>query len=376
MKILKIFKIIVSAALIMLLFTGCESRKNLNDLSVVEGLGIDYEDDKISVTVQSLNLAKEGNGADALAGNVTMNTQGKGDNISSAVDEVSESLSKKLFFGQNRILVFGMNMAKDYLNVSLDYLLRSADSRPDVVLCIAEEEAAKVMDSKENDALVPAQAISALLETGEENGFAVYVTANDLLNMYTDKTSDMYLPVIKPAEQNATVSGIAIYSDEKLVDVLSNDKTMGFLFLKNEINSGSLTINSDDFGKIGVDIISASTKTKARLENGQVIYDVKIKAYLMLDEIEKGIVNSISKKDIENITAVAEEEIKKQCSAAFYSCTENQSDCLRIGESLAKNSNKAYQSVCNDWDTHLKNTRLDIKVDCVIKKINENSNGY
>ena len=107
--------ILLSVMLILLLFTGCTERNDLSDLSIVEGMGIDYNDDEVTVTVQTLNLAKEGSGAEALSGNVTMNTSGKGSNISDAIENVTESLSKKLFFGQNRIIVFGMGMAENYL---------------------------------------------------------------------------------------------------------------------------------------------------------------------------------------------------------------------------------------------------------------------
>ncbi|MCD7873356.1 MAG: hypothetical protein LUG21_08805, partial [Clostridiales bacterium] len=119
MKISKIIKIFLCAAAVVLLFSGCDSnRENLKDLSVVEGIGIDYSNDIVSVTVQSLNLAKEGSGAEALSGNITMNTRGEGRNISAAVENVSERLSKKPFFGQNRIIVFGIDFEKENLNSS------------------------------------------------------------------------------------------------------------------------------------------------------------------------------------------------------------------------------------------------------------------
>ena len=57
---MKNFKILLSVMLILLLFTGCTERNDLSDLSIVEGMGIDYNDDEVTVTVQTLNLAKEG----------------------------------------------------------------------------------------------------------------------------------------------------------------------------------------------------------------------------------------------------------------------------------------------------------------------------
>lgn len=102
MKITGIFKTALCAVLAAAVLTGCSGNENLKDLSVVEGMGIDYEDGRMSVTVQSLNLTKEGSGAEALSGNITMNAQGTGENISAAVQKTAESLSKNCFSARTR----------------------------------------------------------------------------------------------------------------------------------------------------------------------------------------------------------------------------------------------------------------------------------
>ena len=113
LKIKGIIKISVCIILAAAVFSGCTGNENLKDLSVVEGMGIDYENGEIGVTVQSLNLSKEGSGAEALSGNITKTVQGTEKNISAAVQRTSESLSKKLFFGQNQILVIGKDLAEN-----------------------------------------------------------------------------------------------------------------------------------------------------------------------------------------------------------------------------------------------------------------------
>ncbi len=246
---MKTFKILIAVFLIALLFTGCSERNDLSELSIVEGMGIDYVDDEISVTVQTLNLSKEGSGAEALSGNVTMNTEGRGSNISGAIENATEKLSKKIFFGQNRIIVFGMSMAESYIDKNIDYLLRSSDSRSDVKICIADGEASKVMESKENNSLVPSESITSLLAMGEESGFGASVTTNELLNMYLDKTSDIYLPVVKAEKESVSVSGIAVYNKQRLAAVLDENETFGLLMLRNKINTGFLEVKNSELGE-------------------------------------------------------------------------------------------------------------------------------
>lgn len=233
MKIKEIIKAAVCVILIAAVFSGCAGNENLKDLSVVEGMGIDYENGEIGVTVQSLNLSKEGSGADALSGNITKTVQGNGKNISAAVQRTSESLSKKLFFGQNQILVIGNELANDNLNLCFDYLLRDSDSRPDVAVCIASGKASETLSSKIGGALVPAQAVAELLYNGEAGGFAAYVTVNEMLNLYKDKTSDIYLPVVSAGSDSAEVTGIAVYDDIKLANVLPETQILGFLLFQN-----------------------------------------------------------------------------------------------------------------------------------------------
>lgn len=372
---MRIFKISAVICLVLLLFTGCTERNDLSQLSVVEGMGIDYSDDKVSVTVQTLNLSKEGSGAEALSGNVTMNTTGEGSNISDAIEDATGKLSKKIFFGQNRIIVFGRKMAESYIDKNIDYLLRSSDSRSDVKICIAEEEASKVMESKENNALVPSESITSLLEMGEKSGFGANVTTNQLLNMYMDKTSDMFLPVVKAEKKNVSVAGIAIYNKEKLVKVLDKNETFGFLMLSDKIQEGFLTVTSEELGEIAVDIIKSKTKTYASYEKGKVVFHVKIKSDLMLDAVEKGYLSTITKKHLQDIQKLVEDKMIEYCSLAFTECVKGKSDSLRVGENLAMYSPKAYDTLSDHWDEVFSEAVLDIESECRFKKINENSKG-
>ena len=373
---MKSFKIIISVVLILLLFSGCsDASNNLKDLSIVEGMGIDLKDEEVVITVQTLNLSKEGFGAEALSGNITMNSEGSGRNISEAIARVKERLSKELFFGQNRLIVFGMNMAKNYINKNLDYLLRSADSRMDVSVCIAEKEASEIMESKENEALVPSASITSLLELGEKSGFAVNVTTNELLNVYLDKTSDMYFPVISAGEKSASVVGVAIYSGNELAKVLDKNSTYGFLFLSNKISYGVLNVENEEFGKIGLNIISSLTKTRTSVENGRVVFHADVKSQLMIDAMEHGLINSITRENLYEIKELAEEMISSYCQNAFLDCVQSKSDCLRIGESLAMFSPNNYAKLSDDWKNVLPTAVIDLNVDCEFKKINENSKG-
>ncbi len=378
---MKSFKRIISSLFIfgmlaaLVMMTGCSQGDNLEDLSVIEGVGIDLDGDSVTATVQALNLIKEGSGAEALSGNVTMNAVGTGHTISAAIERVSKNTSKKLFFGQNRIIVFGMNMAENYLDKSLDYLLRSSHSRSDVTIAVARDKASEIMESPENDSLVPAQTISTLLSQSEKIGYGAHVTAKELLNVYADKTSDIYLPVLAQEGESVSVVGVAVYNDVKLAKILNEDETYGFLFLRGKVERGLLEISDNSLGRIGTEIISSKSKAKAEYENGRVIFKVDINVTAMLNEIEFGISDKVSDSEIKSIEKLAEKEIERLCKIAFDACMQNKSDAVRMGEYLAMYDPKAYEKLSDNWEQSLETAELQVNAKFRLGKINDNTEG-
>ena len=68
------FKIFALILAFCILFSGCTTSRHLKDLVIVEGMGIDQRDDKVSVTLQTLNVGIN-NGSQTPQGNMTVNTE-------------------------------------------------------------------------------------------------------------------------------------------------------------------------------------------------------------------------------------------------------------------------------------------------------------
>ena len=196
-----------------------------------------------------------------------------------------------------------------------------------------------------------------------------------MLNLYKDKTSDICLPVITAGDESSRTSGIAIFSESRLAGVLSGDETVGLLFLKDKVKSGYMELESEKYGNIGVRIIGASSKTKAFAQGETVHFKVGVKLFFSIDEIENGTKESLSDAELAEIGKEVENAVRRDCEKAFYACTKSGSDCLRVGENLAKYDPAAYEKMSDDWEKYLKNAVLDFDCSGRLKKMNENSNG-
>lgn len=370
---MKSFKVIALIMAIVLTFSGCMDTQNLKDLTVVQGLGVDLSNGSTKITLQYLNLAKSGNATDALKGNITTTADGTAKNISDAISVAAKSLSQKIFFGQNKIIVFGNEYSQIGIDKGLDYLLRSIDSRPDVLVAISSDKAEDVIKSTQNGARIPAENIYQLLNIGENNGLGAVVTVNDLLNLYADETSDIYLPVLSTKEDITSCEGVVVFSQNKSVQTLDAQQTFGFLFIKDKINGGSLIVESGEFGYVGLEIVDSKTKCNVTTDDSKITFNCNVNVTLLLNELEKGITNNLTPSKINDIQRLVENRVQSMCISAFDACTDNKSDPFTIGRYLAKADADLYNSVKENWQDSLPDVEFNVQVDAKLKNVNDNS---
>lgn len=374
MSLSKSFKIVFCIILIAGMLSGCMNSVHLKDLLVVEGLGVETQGDKVNLIIQTLKLGAAA-GNETPQGNRTYNTEGNGATIVDAVAGLSKNVSKKLFFGQNKLIIFSRDIAENDFKEKLDYFLRSSDSRIDVAMCVSDKSAKEIIESKENDSGIPCENMVYLLKNGEDAGLSAYVTVGELLNMSADKTSDVYMPVVEKSESgnNIQTKGLGLFRQEKLVYVTNDDETLGFNFIMDKIKICIVEFQDQELGDISLKISSPKIQKKVDIVDGNIVFNVDIQAHLMIDEIEKGIVTSLDEKRLKRICNDADREIERLCNAAFSACQENGSDSLRVGEYLAKDSPKSYDKLSDEWDKYFRTVRFSVHADTELKKISDNT---
>lgn len=374
MSLLKSFKLIACIVMITAMLSGCVNTVHLKDLMIVEGMGVEMQDDNVNIIIQTLKLGAAA-GSETPQGNRTYNTEGNGNTIVDAVSGLSKSVSKKLFFGQNKLIVFSRDIAENDFEEKLDYFLRSSDSRIDVAVCLSDNSAKQIIESKENDAGVPSENIVYLLKNGEEAGLSAYVTMGDLMNMASDKTSDVYLAVLEKKEDqdNVQTKGLGLFNKQKLAYVTNDDETMGFLLIADKVKTCSIEFEDEELGKVSVKIFNPKAEKEVYVSDGNIIFSVNLRSQLMIDEVEKGMITSLDDDKLKRICSKADEELERLCINAFFVCRDNGSDSLRVGEYLARDCPKVYENVSDEWDVYFKNVGLSVNADTSLKKISDNT---
>ena len=374
MNLSKCIKIFFSLFLCFLLFTGCTGSRHLKDLFIVEGLGIDYYDNNLSVTLQGLKV-NVSNASDTPLGNMVVNTSASGTTVSNAINNIAKAVSKRAFFGHNKIIVLSKELAQNDIKNYIDYFLRSEDSRADVAICVSNEKAKFILESKENDANVPSENILFLINNNEETGQSILVNENEFLMLYEDKCSDIYLPVIERKDDESTVksAGIALFSDNRLAYITNDIETKGFVILNNKAKDVLIQISDKKFGKIDVKLSNIKCKKSASIVENKVYFNVEINADIILGEIEKGAQNKLSKKDNKRLCALVEKACNEMISKTYNACIYAKSNALRIGKFIARDCPEYYEKHLSDSNGGFQEAELNVNSYINLEKISDNS---
>lgn len=359
--------------LMVFLFSGCTEQRVLHNLAVVEGMSIDQAENGVAVSVQTLNMTKSGNGSEALSGNITINTAESGSGISEALSKLSRDLSRNLFLGQNKITIFSSSVARRGVGDNMDYFVRSAGSRPDVLLCVADGEAKKLLESKEDDVLVPSENMVRLLQNGEDSGLGAKVSVHDAVRRFVSPTSDIYLPLLRSKDDRTAFVGLALFDDGKMTGVANMEETYGILLMNGKIKSGLLTLQDSRLGHIGVELVSCRVKTKSQMQQGRLVFQVTVQVQLMLDEVQKGYISTIDNASIAAIQHLAEARLEHLCTEAYACLQAAGCDAAEVGAQLAMADPAAYQAAKADWSRVFSASGVQVHCRCKITKINDNS---
>ena len=374
MNLSKCIKIFFSLFLCFLLFTGCTGSRHLKDLFIVEGLGIDYYDNNLSVTLQGLKV-NVSNASDTPLGNMVVNTSASGTTVSNAINNIAKAVSKRAFFGHNKIIVLSKELAQNDIKNYIDYFFRSEDSRADVAICVSNEKAKFILESKENDANVPSENILFLINNNEETGQSILVNENEFLMLYEDKYSDIYLPVIERKDDESTVksAGIALFSDNRLAYITNDIETKGFVILNNKAKDVLIQISDEKFGKIDVKLSNIKCKKSASIVENKAYFNVEINADIILGEIEKGTQNKLSKKDNKRLCALVEKACNEMISETYNACIYAKSNALRIGKFIARDCPEYYEKHLSDSNGGFQEAELNVNSYINLEKISDNS---
>ncbi|MBR2875644.1 MAG: hypothetical protein IKC01_00725, partial [Clostridia bacterium] len=199
------------------------------------------------------------------------------------------------------------------------------------------------------------------------------------INAILDETTCVTIPTVKLKNdgdiKSFFVDSIAVFNyDNTFSYILGRKASESVVKLSGEIENGTIVTEDEKGNKATFIIVDGKTKYNVRVENGVLIYDVKIKLYCDLNAYEGDNFKPIEKETVEIFKRNIESDVKRSVSETYGIILQYGSyDILRFGRRLLQSEKESYKFLKNDWQENFRNSQLNADIDIVIRRIGEES---
>jgi germination protein, Ger(x)C family len=270
-----------------LLAAGCWNAHEVNDLAIITAAGVDLtEDGQIEMSVKIIYLTSPSGGDSSSMSGQPTGDKGTsvvrsvtGINMADAASRLQKEISRKVFWGQTDVFLFGERMARAGLEEPLDFLLRHIASRERAHVFVSDSTAMNVLKLSPPIDRSVADALVAMAD--QQTG--LNISMKDLAHMMVGKSKAAVLPIVLIhegiGEQQSFpfIQGAAVIKNGKMIGRMDEDATRGVMWLRNEIKQATVTVSPDHSGGyVSLHLHRSHTRLLPKIEGGRWIMTVRI----------------------------------------------------------------------------------------------------
>lgn len=383
----KIVRLILLATFLLFL-SGCWDQNELNELSLVTGLGIDKgKEHKYLLTAEVLNppsLDPDTLGAQTASIIYSL----EGDSIAELTKKMNVGFTRKLIFSHLRTVIVSKELAKEGNLVFIDFFEADREIRNDFNLIIANNTTARNLLK----ITYPIQRVSSLkfntqLATMiEEWGGAPEIRMKDYINALVSPGREPVLvninldgsPEKGDSMENmeevdlhsiATINGLSIFNGMKYQGELPIKHTRNYLLLQNKLKKTSITAPCGDKDKVmTARIIGSNTDIAAKYQNDQPHFDIHIdlEGRIELIQCQADITKTATYLEIEEkYNKTFENEIKEtiEILQEQYGL-----DIFGLGEHMERQDYKNFKKVRENWNEEFAKADINVNVNLKLRR--------
>lgn len=375
--------------LLPLLLSGCWSLHELNNLSIVVGMGIDKVGDKFKVTVQLVNpgqvVVKKAGGNNF---SPVITYEETGVTIPDALTRMTAKSPRRLYYAHMRIIIIGEDVARDGISRPLDFISRNREMRTDFYFVIARNSSAsEVLKVTSPMDPIPANNMYSKLENSDKTWAAT--TTMTLDQLIKDLSRQGKSPVMTGIEilgnprsgqkmSNdqrvappviSKYSGAAIFKSDRMVGWLNEDETQAMNYIQNKVTRSSGVLSCPHGkGTISLEIIRASSTIQSTMRNGMPEFDVFIRSEQDISAIECDI-DIASNKFVDEVKELADKKMEQFLAASIAKVQKQYAtDIYGFGDELHRENPRAWHKVDN-WNELFRKVPIRFHADIHIRRI-------
>lgn len=360
---------IIILILISVFTIGC-SYKEIDELSIVSAIGIDYINNKYVVTVEVMDLEKEND--DTNKSSLLYTSSGL--SISDALKNIHLEYPDTLYLGHTELIVIGQSIIKsNNIDKIFDFFLRDPEARTDCLILGSNDNDAKdIINSNDNNttSFPSKDLISSIKNSKEITGYVVEQSLENFIIDYYEEGINPVITNVTLNNNNTLLEGIIVFKKNKYIDKLDYNNSFIYNLINNNYETALINIEYDNSN---IDLeISSKTDIKLNIKDNQLIYDINIFIEALVSELHTNIDFNTDKgyKTIEDIT---NNYIKEKTNDLINYSIDNNVDLFGLKNILYKYKYREYKKY---KDNNLYNiSKININVNTSVYRYGNISKG-
>lgn len=327
-------RVIFVIVLVSGILLGCSDQRIINQINLVQTMGLDSAEQGVRSTVLIGSFKKKGETELQVL-----------DSYAPTTFDILPSLSvkskNKIEFGQLGMVVFSQNYARQGIGPALESLCRSPKVSSSLLLGVTDTTAAELLSKARK--FQDSYYLSDMIEQNMKNGNLPRNSLQDTLFQYFGEGRDLYLPYFGAEGGEIRIEGLALFKDGKFIAKIDNNQSFLLKMLIQSTKNGNYLVrlpgevqSEEDY----IQFVSADSKAVFKLKRLKPIpaidIDVRLKAQARqypsrLDFNSKKLLSKLET----HIGAYFEDELLQ--FLAF--CQKNNMDPAGIGDFVRSKSN-------------------------------------
>lgn len=354
----------LASFLVLSLITGCWDNNELDEYGYVQAISIDRgEGDFVDITTHFYNPSSkmQTDPATSIAAK-GINIRTTGETFFEAMREIPAKFGRKAKWDHMRVIIIEENLART-LNIRevLDFFSRDHEPRGTILPIIAEKSAAAFLDIKPFIEQTIGQQYRKMETTG-----ALYSAKTSNLPLYDlaiqlsspSKTSAMPYLHKNSLDNKASISGVALIQDGRMVGVLTEKDTETLMMLTDKYKYGVFEfpcMNHEKkkqlYNKESLEIINFNSQLVSKVTDENVTVDIQMTIEGTTGELRCS--NLKTKQDMERFEQTIKEQIEHQIQHAIRTFKAKKVDVLGIGNQIYRNNPKLWKQLEPIWEDKL-----------------------
>jgi len=359
--------ILILFLILLLLLVGCWNYREIDDLNIVLGAAVD-RDEKTKEIIITAEIIDQGQAGQTVKPVVI---ESRGRTIFEAIRNFIPYTGKRLYWGQNLLVIISEEIAKEDIVPIIDLFFRDAEMRMDIYVLISTEKTAKEILN------VPTQLESNFVSMNlwkilEKDRRISQIYPSSLWMFIKSLREDYVMPILptvsirKGQIEGIELSGTAVFKGGKVVGYLDERETINLLFILGEAREGFVvnTGYEDKKTKIAAEIKGNVTKIKPVVEGDNLVMYLNIKTRINLSE-QGCNDNLFTKEGLKVIKKDIEEEIKKGVESLIEKVQkEYGSDIFRFSKIIEAKKPEIWRGIKDNWNEVFRDleTRVNVEV--------------